>query len=249
MFGWNPIYFGLEWLVVPFVYAYDLVAQAAYSLRRIADTTFKPTGAPPPTLTQNIPFGQSQRLPRVCDNDQEFDTKSKEMYNRFKERDYSSKVLDTALMRASSIDRNSLLYSKPLTAKKGRVFFSTGHSIDAYTIRNIIKKNWNLLQCDDSLNDVSKEPPVFSFRIRPPLGDRPVHSHLPAKKQTTWLPKVPNSTPSHTKFTAKHFINCKTTYAIYLLECSLCDAFYVGRTKQRPQELLAEHRNAPIIGN
>ena len=76
----------------------------------------------PPTLTKNIPFWQFQRLRRICTNDQEFDTESKEMYNRFKERDYSSKVLDAALMRASSIECNSLLHKKLLTAKTGQGF-------------------------------------------------------------------------------------------------------------------------------
>ena len=28
--GWNTIYLGFEWLVVPFVYVYDLGAQAAH---------------------------------------------------------------------------------------------------------------------------------------------------------------------------------------------------------------------------
>ena len=28
--GWNTIYFGFEWSVVPFVFVYDLGAQAAY---------------------------------------------------------------------------------------------------------------------------------------------------------------------------------------------------------------------------
>ena len=31
MIGWNAVYFGFEWLVVPFVFVYDLGAQAAYN--------------------------------------------------------------------------------------------------------------------------------------------------------------------------------------------------------------------------
>ena len=48
MIGWNTIYFGFEWLVVPFVFVYDLGAQATYDecdhlclCYRIADATFK----------------------------------------------------------------------------------------------------------------------------------------------------------------------------------------------------------------
>ena len=33
--GWNTIYFGFEWLVVAFVFEYDLGAQAAYREKKI----------------------------------------------------------------------------------------------------------------------------------------------------------------------------------------------------------------------
>lgn len=43
----------------------------------------------PDTLIKNIPFGQFQRLRRICDRDSDFKVKSGEMYSRFRERGYS----------------------------------------------------------------------------------------------------------------------------------------------------------------
>ena len=51
------------------------------------------------------------------------------------------------------------------------------------------------------------------------------------------------------KYYVKHFINCKTTHVIYRLECPQCKVFYIGRTKRRLQDRLAEHKYAIQVGN
>lgn len=223
------------------------------------------------TLINNIPFGQFQRLRRICDDDNDFNLKGREMYSRFRERGYAPKVLDIALSKANSLERHALLIRKPLlTAKKDRIYFSTRFSTEAFSIRNIIRKNWGLIQCDDTLREVFPDPPIFTFKKAPTLGDKLVHSHLLAKERDTWLPRVPNGTfkcghckqcdivikskgftnPVTQKFySTNHFINCKTTHVIYILLCSLCNAFYVGRTKRRLQDRLAEHKYAVKINN
>ena len=110
------------------------------------------------------------------------------MYNRFRKHGYPSNVLEPALVRASSLDRHSLLQRKPVTSKKDRVFFATCYRTEAYNIRKIIRKNWDLLQCDETLSDLFSGSLVFSFR-RATIGDRLVQSNLPAKEQTTWFIK------------------------------------------------------------
>ncbi len=41
----------------------------------------------------------------------------------------------------------------------------------------------------------------------------------------------------------RSFINCKSTYVIYRLQCP-CNCFYVGQTKRRLQDKLWDHKNA-----
>jgi hypothetical protein len=56
-------------------------------------------------------------------------------------------------------------------------------------------------------------------------------------------------TASKMEYHVKHFINCKTTDAIYRLECPQCKVFYIGRTKRCLQDRLAEHKYAIRVGN
>ena len=44
------------------------------------------------------------------------------------------------------------------------------------------------------------------------------------------------------------FANCSTSYVVYRLECP-CGCFYVGRTKRRFKDRLAEHKYAIRTGN
>ena len=224
----------------------------------------------PDPLIRNIPYGQFQRLRRICDDENDFKSKSKEMYDRFRERGYSPKVLDTALTRAASLQRDPLLERKPPKEGQDRVFFSTGYSTQAYHVRNIIRKNWDLIQCDESLRQVFPDPPMFSFRRAQTIGDRLVHSYTPAQQSRTWLSTTPSGTyrcgkckqcdivsrskdfihpVTQHRYTNRHFINCQTTHVIYILSCSLCNAFYVGRTKRRLLDRLAEHKYAVKTGN
>ncbi len=46
----------------------------------------------------------------------------------------------------------------------------------------------------------------------------------------------------------RYFINCKSTYAIYRLQCP-CNCFYVGQTKRRLQDRLWDHKNAILTRN
>lgn len=72
-----------------------------------------------------MPFGQFQRLCRICDNEEDFNIKSKEMFDRFKERGSTPKVLNAALNKAQAQERSALLQRKPKNNDNDREFFST----------------------------------------------------------------------------------------------------------------------------
>ena len=97
--------------------------------------SFHPSG-----LKNNIPYGQFQRLRRICDVDDDYNVKSVDMGKRFEERGYSRNVIDLANNKASELDREKLLERKPKKTKTDRVFFSTQYSNRARSICNIIKK-------------------------------------------------------------------------------------------------------------
>ncbi len=104
----------------------------------------------------------------------------------------------------------------------------------------------------------------ISFKRAPTLHDRLIPSHLPAKKQTTWLHRQLKGTykcglcnhcsnikeckqfcdfKTNKMHNIKAFINCNTTFVVYRLSCK-CGCFYVGRTKRRLKNRISEHKNA-----
>lgn len=145
---------------------------------------------------------------------------------------------------------------KPPHQQSSVVFFSTQYGNLSYKIRNIIRKNWISLQSDPNLTHLCKDIPTFSFR-RAPI----VNSHLPAPKQSTWLSQqhgtytCGNCNHCHNVIRTHNFIDvfthksykCRgfatyTIYVIYRHECE-CGCFYIGRTKRKFRERLAEHNN------
>ncbi|XP_026098621.1 uncharacterized protein LOC113069710 [Carassius auratus] len=222
----------------------------------------------PPWLIDNIPFGQIQRLRRICDSDQDFQYQSLDMQRRFQQRGYQTKTLVQAHNRAQSLERKSLLQSRPNRVSTQKPYFVTHYSKEAVQIKHIIKKNWNIIECDPTLREIFTEPPGISFRRAPTLKDRLVRSHLPAPKRETWLRQPKGNFPcgncnyceniaktdkfmdvfSNKTYTINSFINCNSTHVVYRLECT-CGCFYIGLTKRRLRDRVAEHRYAIRTGN
>ena len=111
---------------------------------------------------------------------------------------------------------------------------------------------------------------MVSLKSAPSLGDKLRRSHLQVKKRETWLrkpigtyrcmncPHCPNVTQAKsfvdTKTTREYgqrdFINCNSTFVIYRLTCPCAEGFfYIGRTKRRMRDRLAEHKYAIRVGN
>ncbi|XP_055767325.1 uncharacterized protein LOC129842721 [Salvelinus fontinalis] len=224
----------------------------------------------PKRLKENIPYGQFQRVRRICDQETDYSVKSAELENRFLDRGYSVQVLKDAGIRAGLLDRGNLLRRGVPRDTSKRVYFVTKYSTEAENIKRIIKNNWGIIQSDTLLRQIFPEPPVISFKRCPTLNDKLVHSYLPGDSQKTWLDHKPKGsfkcnqcnhcsnivqkkyfvdTASKMEYYLKHFINCKTTHVIYRLECPQCKVFYIGRTKRRLQDRLAEHKYAIRVGN
>lgn len=82
----------------------------------------------PNSLITNIPYGQFQRIRRICDSEIDFDVgvKADDMYSRFQHRGYQKK--DTALGKAKALNRKELV-KKP-TAKENlkKMFFTAQYT-------------------------------------------------------------------------------------------------------------------------
>ncbi|OCT58240.1 hypothetical protein XELAEV_180024281mg, partial [Xenopus laevis] len=182
-----------------------------------------------------IPTGQYLRVRRLCSTLPEFKSEAKKLYDRFKQRGYSHNCLKNAY----------------------KSYYSSQHK----DITNILQKHWHILRHDLELQEVVGEKPLITYRRSNNLHDRLVHSHYTSSTKKTWLsynikgchkcgncvacPFVSKRTTfigrlDIKEFTIKHFINCKTTGVIYVMECT-CDKRYVGKTKREFRRRIMEH--------
>lgn len=235
--------------------------------RKITDrnTMLRADSFHPVWLKNNIPFGQFQRLRRICDSDLEYEKQAKIMSHRFTQRGYQTDVVQSANEKALSTQRTDLFKKKKRkSSSQDQVYFVTKYSSFANPIKRIILSNWNLLKSDPTLREVFPVPPKITFRRAPTLRDKLVPSHLNVKKKTTWLHRQITGTykcghcnhcsnmkeckqfidfKSNKTYNIQAFINCNTTFVVYRLSCS-CGCFYIGRTKRRLKDRVSEHKNA-----
>ena len=224
----------------------------------------------PPHLINNIPFGQFQRLRRICDDDVVFETQADDMASRFRDRGYKAEVISRAQNKAKGIHRHNLLIKKKRrNTTQSRPYFVTQYSTAANKISRVIKDNWGIIESDPTLRRVFPEPPVISFKRAPTLRDKLVHNFLPPSKKESWLKRpigcfkcmnCPHcfnveqtksciNLKTNKTYKINDFINCNTTFVIYRLKCTCPGVFYVGRTKRRLRDRLAEHKYAIRTNN
>ena len=223
----------------------------------------------PPSLINNIPFGQFQRLRRICDKQDDFEQKASDMHVRFQQRGYKPDVLDQSLNKVKSVARADLLRKTHKPKPSKQIYFVTQHSREAGKVKDIIKRNWAIIESDPSLRDIFTEPPSFSYRRAPTLNDKLVRSDLGPKSKGCWLSQpTGNFHCGHCNFCShiirspifkdlfsprtyqiNGFSNCQTQFLVYRLQCGECDCFYVGRTKRRFRDRLSEHLYAIRTAN
>lgn len=224
----------------------------------------------PPHLIENIPFGQFQRLRRICDDNADFERQADNMSERFIKRAYKSDTVARARSRAQLLKRADTLIKKVhKTDTQSRPFFVTQYSMEARHIKRIILDNWAIIKSDPVLQQIFPQPPLVSYRRAPTLRDKLVHSYLPPAIKENWLkrpiglyrcmncPHCSNIIPSknfvdfksNKIYKIRDFINCNTTFIIYRLSCPCKNVFYVGRTKRRLRDRLAEHKYAIRTNN
>ncbi|XP_075460474.1 uncharacterized protein LOC142497064 isoform X2 [Ascaphus truei] len=222
----------------------------------------------PWSLVKSIPKAQFVRLRRLCTNDDSFIAQSKELTNRFLARGYTQKIIQDAFESAESMDRS--VFSAKKKKKRNNVSLTYGdecplfistYSRQAQNIRNIINKHWATLALDKDLTQFVKNGPKFTYRKAQTLGSHlsPSLFHTtPEYKNIRGIPKgfyscgncsmckyacntkVIKYEDDKKSHVIKAFLNCNTTFTVYLLQCG-CSMRYVGRTKRTLKTRIAEH--------
>ncbi|CAJ0951533.1 unnamed protein product, partial [Ranitomeya imitator] len=202
----------------------------------------------PYSLKKGIPKGQYLRLRRNCSNQRDFKVMADDLRQRFLARGYPDRILREAFRYANQQERGNLLIPKrEETEPSGTTRIICTYDNGAASVKNIIRKHWDILRMDEDLRDTLGTEPVITYRRARTLGDRLVHSHFTTPRGTTWLPQRPagcfrcggciacdsintgkefyNENTQET-FKLKKIVNCKSTGVVYRTMCQ-CGITYV----------------------
>ena len=111
----------------------------------------------------NNPYSQFLRLRRLCSDDTDFSAKADEMRHFFAERNYPNSVVTDALERVHYISRETAL--KPSESKsEDRISLTITYHPNNLRVKDIILKNFKLLQSDPDTATIFEKPPLVSFK-------------------------------------------------------------------------------------
>lgn len=212
----------------------------------------------PKKCKDSIPYSQLLRLRRICQNDEDFESRKCEMLTFFHKRGYPDSVLFSATSRISRITRQEALNPQtPRNQNKNTQpkLILTYHP-QARAVQNIILRQFKTLQQDPDTKEVFNEPPLIVFR-----RDRSIRDRLVRSRFNTNNPNRPVGTSrcSRNCLTCNHITtetsinfqtgtyhvhgqyDCTSRNVVYCLTCRVCNIHYVGETGRRLGDRITEH--------
>ena len=129
----------------------------------------------PNHVKKSIPFSQFLRLRRLCSDELDFSNKSEEMLQFFKNRGYPDSVVNTAQERAQTTNQQSAPQTSQKEENQRIPFTLTFHPLNL-PVKNIILKNFKLLQNDNETSRIFSLPPLISFKRIKNISDFLVRS-------------------------------------------------------------------------
>ena len=195
----------------------------------------------PNHVKNSIPFSQFLRLRRLCSDGLDFSNKSEEMLQFLKNRGYLDSVVKT--------DQTTNQQSAPQTSQKElnqRILFTlTFHPLNL-PIKNIILKNFKLLQNDNETSRIFSLPPLISFKRNKNISDFLVRSTLESdespgtfnctRKRCKTCPFIhikDNVTGPKRSIKITDRFTCTFANVICCIKCTLCKKIYIGETGRR----------------
>ena len=138
-----------------------------------------PTSCHPKHCCKNIPYSLALRLRRICSDSNTFELRAKELTNQLHQRGYLKQDIASAIDKARQRSRDALLSYRPKSAEVGTIlpFVLTYHP-DLPKVRDIVDKNWSIIESSDELKDIYQSKPVMAFRRPKSLRDFLVRARL-----------------------------------------------------------------------
>ena len=129
-----------------------------------------------------IPYSQFLRRRRLCSDNTDFSEKEEEMCQFFKTRGYPDPVIHNSKHRAQSVNPQSAplsSHNKP----EGRIPLTLTFHPHNISVKNIILKNFKLLQHDPTTAEIFTQPLLISYKRDKNLSNFIVKSALKSDHQ------------------------------------------------------------------
>ncbi|MCP3663993.1 MAG: GIY-YIG nuclease family protein, partial [Gammaproteobacteria bacterium] len=209
----------------------------------------------PRHLRESIPYSQALRCRKICSTEEAFESEVRSLGDKFVDRGYPKSVVQGAICKARAKSRDSLLCGltkrgEPINRSRFQIPFAR----QLPSIPRILKKNYHMLEQNQSTKQLFPSPPMVAYSAAPSLRHVLVRAQLPTNNHKEWssecfpckkqgkgrpcnlcsrmLPaqKV-KSTTTNVSHWIKGSISCRTENVIYMLFCAKCEKQYVGQTK------------------
>ena len=189
--------------------------------------------------------------------------RAKELTNQLHSRSYLKQDIASAIDKARQRSRDALLSYRSKSAEVGTIlsFVLTYHP-DLPKIRDIVDKNWSIIESSNELKDIYQNKPVMAFKRPKSLRDFLVQARLKPNsdddnqngecrpcgrkrcqccKMITSAGTVKSSPWATVRL--RQNTDCTTEKVVYLISCSSCNKQYVGETKGSLNKRMNDNRD------
>ncbi|XP_040189948.1 extracellular calcium-sensing receptor-like [Rana temporaria] len=167
-----------------------LLCSTLYRKPTAGNSLLHATSSHPKSLINSIPYSQYLRLRQNCSHEEDYRREAAQLYGRLKERGYSKTCLRQAFNKASTLERNTLIYKSKADPKTNTTRVITWFNRQRGLIRNIYSTFWHLLTSDDTINKFVNLTPEITFKRSPSIRDKAVSSHYAVQTLSRYVKEV-----------------------------------------------------------
>ncbi len=207
----------------------------------------------PRHIVNSIPYSQALRIIRICSNPESRKSRLSDLQNNLISRGFPAKLVRRSIDLASTPNKDTNARKETESVPLILTFDPRKRDLNSH-----VRQNEPLLTTDSMGQRFHEEyHTMITFRRPRNLKDILVRSDYVRKPKSrpgmSTCPKHCSSCPrikTGTEFTSKatgetHKIqgshNCRSSYIIYLIECSKCQCQYVGQTSNTLHSRLTSH--------
>ena len=202
----------------------------------------------------------------ICSDNKHYRENCSQMIDKFVERGYTKNIIKNEIRKVENINRKELI-EKQKRKDNSRIPLCLTYSRNMPPISKHIIEKWNILQINENFKNIFKENPIVAYRknksIKEIIGGNTIVNNKVYKSKinqdlgqckpcntnrpSLCCKQVVNTDTFQSVITKKvyqiyHRVDCKSKYVIYLLECTICNIQYIGKSETQFNIRLNNHR-------